>query len=118
MLPNLKDLLIKYWHILQANQTCNKTISTLLIVAFRKGTSVKQNIGTNTVHNKEKFIKTKNNSPTEKCVPCNSTRCLCCQQLVSTTTCKSNQTKKTFKIYHRVHCKSSFCCLPIRMLYL
>ena len=33
--------------------------------------------------------------------------CLCCQQLISTTF-KSNQTNKTFKIYHRVNCKSSF----------
>ena len=37
-----------------------------------------------------------------------STRCLCCQQLISATTFKSNQTNKTFEIYHRVNCKSSF----------
>ena len=42
------------------------------------------------------------------CVPCNSTRCFCCQELISTTTFKSNQTDKTFKMYHRVNCKSSF----------
>ena len=36
VLPNLKDILTKYWHILQADQTCKKTISTLPIVAFRK----------------------------------------------------------------------------------
>ena len=41
-------------------------------------------------------------------VPSNSTRCLCCQQLISTTTFKNNQTNKTFKIYHRVNCKSSY----------
>ena len=59
------------------------------------------------MHNNEKFIKTKNNHHTGKCVPCNSTRCLCCQQL-SKATFKSNQTNKTFKIYHRVNCKSNF----------
>ena len=69
---------------------------------------MKQLIGTNTIHNNEKLIKTKNNHHTGKCVPCNATRCLCCQQLISTTTFKSNQTNKTFKIQHRVNCKSSF----------
>ena len=77
-------------------------------MAFRKDTSQKQIIGTNTIHNNEKLIKTKINHHTGKCVPCNSTRCLCCQQLISTTTFKSNQTNKTFKIYHRVNRKNSF----------
>ena len=107
-LPNLKDIITKHWHILQANQSCKETFSTLPIIAFRKGTSLKQIIGTNTIHNNEKLIKTKINHHTGKCVPCNSTRCLCCQQLISTTTFKSNQTNKTFKIYHRVNCRSSF----------
>ena len=42
------------------------------------------------------------------CVPCNATRYLCYQQLISTTIFKSNQTNKTFKFCHRVNCKSSF----------
>ena len=46
------------------------------------------------------------NHHTGKCVPCNLTRFLCYQQLISKF--KSNQTNKTFKIYHRVNCKSSF----------
>ena len=107
-LPNLKDIITKHWHILQANQSCKETFSTLPIIAFRKGTSLKQIIGTNTIHNNEKLIKTKNNHHTGKCIPCNSTSSLCCQQLISTTTSKSNQNNKTFKIYHRVNCKSSF----------
>ena len=37
-----------------------------------------------------------------------SKRCLWCQQPLSTTTAKSSQTNKTFKIYHQVNCKSSF----------
>ena len=84
---------------------CKETFSTLPIIAFRKGTSLKQIIG---IHNNNKLIKTKINHHTGKCVPCNSTRCLCCQQLISTTTFKSNQTNKMFKLYHRVNCKSSF----------
>ena len=54
-LPNLKDILTKHWHILQANQSSKKSFSMLPIIAFRKGTSVKQIIGTNTIHNNEKL---------------------------------------------------------------
>ena len=107
-LPNLKDIVTKHWHILQANQSCKKIFSPLPIIALRKGSSLKQNIGTNAIHNSEKLIKTKINHHTGKCVPCNSKRCICFQQLISTTTFKSNQTNETFKIYHRVNCKSSF----------
>ena len=89
-LPNLKDIIIKHWHILQADQSYKETFSMLPIIAFRKGTSLKQIIGTNTIHNNEKLIKTKNNHHTGKCVPCNSTHCLCCQQHISATTFKSN----------------------------
>ena len=63
-LPNLKDVLTKHLHILQANQSCKKVFSTLPIMAFRKGTSLKQIIGTNIIHNNEKLIKTKNNHHT------------------------------------------------------
>ena len=87
-LPNLKDILTKYWHILQTNQSYKRTFNTFPIIAFRKGTSLKQMISTNTIHNNEKPIKTENNS----------TRCLWYQQLISTTTFKSNQTNKMFKL--------------------
>ena len=107
-LPNLKDILTKHWHILQANQSCKKTFSTFPIIAFRKGTSLKQTVGSNTIHNNEKLIKTKNNHHTGTCVPCNSTRCLCCQQLISTTATKVIKPKTPFKIYHRLNYKSSF----------
>ena len=33
-LPNLKNILTKHWHILQANQSCKKTFSTLSIIAY------------------------------------------------------------------------------------
>ena len=40
-LPNLKDIITKHWHVLQANQSCKETNRTLPIIAFRKGTSLK-----------------------------------------------------------------------------
>ena len=76
-LPNLNHILTKHWHILQANQSCKKTF-TLSIIAFRKDTNLRQIIGTNTIHNNEKLIKTITNHHTGKCIACNSTRYLCC----------------------------------------
>ena len=84
-LPNLKDILAKHWHVIQGNQSCKKTFSTFPIIAFRNDTSLKQIIGTNTIYNNEKLIKTKSNHHTTMCVPCNSKRCLYCQQLIPTT---------------------------------
>ena len=99
-LPNLKDILTKHWHILQANQSCKKGFNTLPIIAFSKDSSLKQIIGTNTIHNNKKPTKTWKNHHTGKCpLKLNA---------VSKTYFKSNQTNKTFKIYHRVNCKISF----------
>ena len=58
-LPNLKDIITKHWHILQANQGCKETFITLPIIAFTKGTNLKQIIGTNIIHNNEKLVKLK-----------------------------------------------------------
>ena len=57
VLKSLKDILTKHWPILQANQSYKKTFSTLPIIAFKKGTSLKQIICTNTIHNNDKLIK-------------------------------------------------------------
>ena len=95
-LPNLKDVLTNHRHILPANQSCKKTFGTLPIIGFRKGTSRKQIIGTNIIHNNEKLTKIKNTHHTGKCALCNLTRCLCCQELISTTTFETNQTNKAF----------------------
>ena len=59
MLPNLKDVLTKHLPILQANQSCIKSFSTLSIIPFKKGTDLKQIIYANTIHNNEKPIKNK-----------------------------------------------------------
>ena len=56
-LPNLKVVLTKHWHILQANQSCKNTFSTLPIKAFRQGIGLKRIIGTNTIHNNKKSYK-------------------------------------------------------------
>ena len=73
-------------------KVAKKAFTTLPIIAFRKDISLKQIIGTNTIHNNEKLVKLKI-IITQESVS-NSTCCLCCQQLISTTTFKSNQNNK------------------------
>ena len=92
----------------EKNQICRKTFSTLPVINFRKGTNLKQIIGTNTIYNNENLIKTRNNHYSGKRVPLNPKSCFCFQKLISTTTFKRNQTNKAFKIYHKVNCKTSF----------
>ena len=73
-LPNLRDI-TKHWSILQANQSCKETFSTIPIIFFRKGTNLKKIIGNNSIHNNDKLIKIRNNHHTGMCVPCNWTHC-------------------------------------------
>ena len=56
-LPNLEDILTKHWHILPANQICEKTFSKLPKIAYRKDTSMKQITGANSIQSKEALIK-------------------------------------------------------------
>ena len=55
----------------------------------------------------KKLNEQKNKFIIGKCSPCLSkTGNLCCSQLTSTMTFTSQQTKRKFKIYHKVNCKS------------
>ena len=52
-------------------KVAKKAFTTLPIIAFRKDISLKQIIGTNTIRNNEKLVKTKNNHHAGKCVQFN-----------------------------------------------
>ena len=62
-------------------EVVKKTFSKLPIKAFKKDTTLKQTIDTNTIHNNKKLIKIEINHQTNMCAPWNSKHCLCCQQL-------------------------------------
>ena len=40
-------------------------------------------------------------------VPCNTSRCISCQQIIATTY-ESIQTKEKFNIYYKIYCKSKY----------
>ena len=107
-LPNIKSIVDKDWHVLQVNPELQERFQSSPIIAFRKNKNLKQIIGSNTTEHNKKLIRS-NNKVNGKSSPCiSNTRTLCCKQLVSTTSFKSNQTNRVFKIFHNINCKSTF----------
>ena len=109
VLPNIKEIINKHWHILSIDSTFKEIFYNLQpIIAFRKNTSLKQLIGTNTIRNNQKFLTPTQTTITGQCTPCYTSRSLCCHQVLKTTTFTSTQTRKTFTINHQVTCHSNY----------
>ena len=57
VLQNVKEIINKHWHILKIDSNFKEIFnSSQLTIAFRKNTSFKQLIGTNTTRNNQKFL--------------------------------------------------------------
>ena len=108
MLPNIKEIINKHWHILSIDSSAKEILNHLQpMIAFRKkNTSFKQLIGTNTTRNKNSHTYTNNNH--RSMYPCYTSRLSCCQQVLKTITFSSTQTREAFKIFHQVTCHSSY----------
>ena len=78
------------------------------MIAFRKNTSLKQLIGTNTIRNNQKCITPTQTTTTSQCAPCYTSRSRCCQQVLKTTLFTSTQTTETFTIFHQVTFHSKY----------
>ena len=102
-LPNIREIINKHWHILNINNTFGNVFKPTSVIAFRKNTSLRQIIGYN-----QKLLKVKQNVTKGECIPCNTSRCLSCQQIIATTTFESIQTKEKFNIYNKTSCKSKY----------
>ena len=58
MLPNIKEIINKYWHILSINNTFQEIFNNLQpMIVFCKNTSLEQFIRANTIRNNKKFLK-------------------------------------------------------------
>ena len=98
----------KHWHVLQVNPELKERFQSSPIIAFCKNKNLKQIIGSNTIEHNKKLIRS-NKKVNCKSSPClSNTRALCCKQVVSITSFKSNQTNRVFKIFHNINCKSTF----------
>ena len=77
-------------------------------MAFKRNRNLKELIGSNCIK-LGKLKPAKNTSTIGKYLPCLSkTDNLCCNQLTSTMTFTSQQTKRKFKIYHKINFKSEY----------
>ena len=109
MLPNIKETINKHWHILNIDSSFKEIFnSSQLLIAFRKNTSLKQLIGTNTIKNNQKFVTPTQTTTAGQCTLCYTSRSLYCQQVLKTTTFRSTQTRQTFTIFHQVTFHSSY----------
>ena len=105
-LPNISNIVRKHWNILNISRTLQGLFQEEPIMAFKRNRNLKELIRSNCIeHGKVK--RAKNKFTIGKCSPCFSkTGNLCCSQLTSTMTFISQQTKREFKIYHKVNCKN------------
>ena len=61
MLPNIKEIINKHWHILSTDSSFKEIFNIIQpMIAFRKNTSLKQRIITNTIRNRGVTKKRKN----------------------------------------------------------
>ena len=94
--------------MLNISRTLQELFQEELITAFKKNRNLKEPIGSNCIEN-GKVKRAKNTCTIRKCPSCLSeTGNLCYSQLTSTMTFISQQTKRKFKIYHKVNCKSEY----------
>ena len=109
VLPNKKEIINKHWHKLNIDSSFKKIFnSSQLMIAFRKNTSLKQLIRTNTIRNNQKFPTPTQTTTAGQCTPYYTDRLLCCRQVLKTTTFTSTQTRETFTIFHQVTCHSNY----------
>ena len=107
-LPNINNIVQKHWNILNISRKLQGLFQKEPITAFKRNRHLKELIGSNFIEN-EKFKRAKNTCTLGKRSPCLSkTGNLCWRQLTSTTTSISQQTKRKFKLYHKVNCKSEY----------
>ena len=71
VLPNIKEIINEHWHILTIDSNFKEIFNNLQpMIVFRKSTSLKQLIGTNTIRNNQKFFTPTQTTTAGQCTPC------------------------------------------------
>ena len=105
-LPKIKEIVIKYWHLLHLNPNLAAIFQNPPILAFHRNKNLI--IGTKLIE-RDKVKRKFTNKIQGKCTPClANNRTWCCKQIIHTTTFGSNQTNRIFDIYHNLNCKSKY----------
>ena len=111
-MPNINNIASKRWSVLSISRTLQGLFQEGPITAFKRKWNLKELTWSKCIED-GKVKRAKNTLTTgkrsSKHFPCLSkTDNLCCRQLTSITTFISQQTKRKFKIYHKVKCKSEY----------
>ena len=106
-LPNISKVAHKHWNILSISKSFKDYFQNEPVTAFRQNINLKELISSNKV----KYTKVKKHTTIikkGKCFLCsviNKTHC--CKQVISSSTFKSQQTNKSYTIFHKVSCSSA-----------
>ena len=106
-LPSVRHIINKHWNILQLDKKVKETFKERPILAFRHNKNLKDYIGSNKIENNIKVSYSTKTNEIKSCQPCLArSGNLCCQQVKSTSSFKSDITHKTYDIFHNSNCKS------------
>ena len=107
---HLQSLLIwKHRNLLAINESPKEIFNCQPRTAFKQNKNLREFIGSNKIENKKVKKRQTQKSKPGKCSPClTNLRSLCCKQVRKTTTFKSRQTPKIYKLFHNVNCASSY----------
>ena len=96
-----------HWNILSVNKAFKGIFQNEAVTAFRRNKNLKERIGGNKIECNK--VEKHNIMKKDKCFPCSvNNRTLCCKQVISSSTFKSQQTNKLYTIFDEVNCSSAY----------
>ena len=107
-LQNISNIITKNCNILQISPTLQKVFDKKPMITYKRNKNLGELIGGHTLQGRKVF-NTHLQIIRDESKSCNTTNksSFCCTQVVYTKTFKSYQTKRTFKIVHKLDCKNS-----------
>ena len=107
-MPPLAAIFRKHWSLLSLNQKLEDTFDEYSVMAYKRCRNLKDYLGSNTIEN-DKVKQSKHKKMNGSCKLCfGHTDALCCKQVITTDSFRSNTTQKSYKIFHHLNCKSKY----------
>ena len=104
-LPSIRKAMETNWELLHINKDIGNYFQDKPVIAFKRNDNLKRLIGQTRISNNKVIRKT--SSKMGKSSPCRSRQGnKCCKQMKNTSTFSNRHTKREFKIFHQLNCKS------------
>ena len=105
-LSNITKTIRNIWNILQINKNLKEIFKSEPTTTFKRNKNIQEIIGTHWIENGRvnKNLKTVKEGKTCRSKAGN----ICCKQVKTTTTFQSQQTNKTWKIFHNTNCETEY----------